>query len=497
MDPYWTDDAESVTLYHADCRDVMASMPDASVDAIVTDPPYELGFMGRSWDASGIAYDPAMWAEALRVLKPGGHLLAFGGTRTWHRMVCAIEDAGFEIRDNLQWLYAAGFPKSLDVSKAIDRQRDDRPDIRKVTAWIADVRNARGVLNREIDNAFGFNGMAGHWTSRSQAAVPTLDQVPLLLDVLGLSLDEVPDEIRDLLWTLNGNKGQPGPNWAKRDVVGTVVRMNEPSGIVSAGQGERVQVVRQITTPATPAATQWHGWGTALKPAVEPICLARKPLVGTVAANVLEHGTGALNIDGCRVGLASEADERESKGKNRHADFGTAPGGNAVYGDFTMVERTNYDPPGRWPANVLLDEDAAAMLDEQSGWSKAPSTVTRGAGGQHGAYSPIGRQEDVPCYGDSGGASRFFYVAKAATHERPRLDDGTAHPTVKPVALMRWLVRLVTPPGGVVLDPFAGSGTTAEACVVEGFRCVLIEGAEEYLPLIVQRLTKPIQAVLL
>jgi site-specific DNA-methyltransferase (adenine-specific) len=418
-EPYYADD--SVTLYAGDCLDVLRELPDASVDAVVTDPPYGLEFMGKDWDApwkpaGAVIHDPAterggfqdgnggnpysrsrveygrggdasvgfqawceQWAaECLRVLRPGGHMLAFGGTRTWHRLACAIEDAGFEVRDSIAWLYGSGFPKSLDVSKAIDR--------------------AAGA-EREV---------VGSRTT-------------------GAAMSKA----------------------ASGEALGT--------GGTAFGSGQNVV---SITAPATDDARTWQGWGTALKPAFEPVVVARKPLGGTVAANVLRHGTGALNIDACRIGFASEADERESKDKNRHADFGTESGGNEVYGDFSMVPRTNYDPPGRWPANVVLDESQAAELDLMTD-----------------------------------GASRFLYVAKAPTAERPR-EDGIAHPTVKPLDLMRWLVRLVTPPGGVVLEPFAGSGTTAEACVIEGFRCIAIEREPDYLPLIVQRLTKPIQPTL-
>jgi site-specific DNA-methyltransferase (adenine-specific) len=433
MEPWHHDDR--TTIYHGDCLEVLRALPDASVDAVVTDPPYGLGFMGKVWDAFGgvggitdpeirrrqqekwgtkfgASARPAapapgemaafqawceLWAvECLRVLKPGGHLLAFGGTRTWHRLACAIEDAGFEVRDSIAWLYGSGFPKSLDVSKAIDK--------------------AEGI----------WRGKAGPVES--------------------------------------GNQAMSGGNYART-----------PKG-----------------DPISDAAREWSGWGTALKPAHEPIVVARKPLVGTVASNVLEHGTGALNIDGCRIGFASEADEHESKAKNRHADFGTRPG-NAVYGDFSMVPPSNYNPPGRWPANVVLDEDQAAELDQQSGVGvsrqnikadeRLRSSVFGGGQSSGGVHTPANSHADI------GGASRFFYVAKAPAKERPKV-DGTAHPTVKPLTLMRWLCRLVTPPDGVILEPFAGSGTTIEAALLEGFRVVGIEREAEYLPLIQARLDR-------
>lgn len=369
MKPYYEDDY--VTLLQGDCIEVMRSLPDSSVDSIVTDPPYGLGFMGKKWDDVPPGVDFAV--EALRVLKPGGHLLSFGGTRTWHRLAVAIEDAGFEIRDSIAWLYGSGFPKSMDISKAIDKA-------------------------------------AG----------------------------------------------------AAREVVGSKL------------------------------AEKWRGWGTALKPAFEPIVVARKPLAGTVAANVLQHGTGALNINANRVPHASDADRVESVNKNRHADFGTEAGGNAVYGDFSMVEPKNYNgDAGRFPPNVLLDDSQAAALDAQTG--DLPSggrSFTLGNDGYGGGW---GANDRSPHHSDSGGASRFFptfrYEAKAGKAERPRVDD-VQHPTVKPLALMEWLVRLVTPVGGTVLEPFAGSGTTVEAAIREGFTVIGIEREASYLPLITYRIAR-------
>ena len=373
-----------------DCLDVLRALPDACVDAIVTDPPYELtankkggsgaaslnvdspagrsrigtggGFMGKAWDATGIAYSVPLWREALRVLRPGGHLLAFGGTRTYHRMACAIEDAGFEIRDSIHWMYGTGFPKSL-------------------------------------------------------------------------SLD-----------------------------------------------GEH------------------EGWGTALKPAHEPVTVARKSLDGTVAANVQRHGTGALNIDGCRVAHSSPADLLMSQKKNAHSRFGSAPPERVAFGRDDR-DPTNYDgSAGRWPPNVLLthtadcgDECVAGCpvreLGEQSGerrsagiYQKAPAAIGFGGGDARG----IGTM-----YGDSGTAARVFpvfrYEAKASRRER---GDGNIHPTVKPIALMRWLARLVTPPSGIILDPFAGSGTTGVAAIREGFRFIGIEREPAYIEIARKRIAE-------
>ena len=419
MTPHY--ETPEVTLWHGDCLDVLARLGDASVDAVVTDPPYGLEFMGKEWDApwkaeGAVVTDPASvggfqdgaggnpysrsrirfgigagfqkwcedWAaECLRVLKPGGHLLAFGGTRTWHRLACAIEDAGFEIRDSIAWMYGSGFPKSLDVSKAIDKA-------------------------------------AG----------------------------------------------------AEREVVGT--RFRAATGRAEQGSGGYAfSEDFTETAPATDAARTWQGWGTALKPAFEPIVVARKPLTGTVAGNVLTYGTGALNIDACRV-EASGRPLIESRAEASVSTFGDGLNGSRHAGSTDQ---------GRWPANVVLDEDQAAALDEQSGESQARIGKPRGAASGDGWGMTATGSE----YDDLGGASRFFYVAKADASERPKV-GGVAHPTVKPLALMRWLVRLVTPPGGAVLEPFAGSGTTVEACLLEGFRCIAIEKGDEYLPLIEARI---------
>lgn len=329
----YLDDGD-VVLHLGDCVKAMAAMPAESVDAVVTDPPYGLSFMGRTWD--GKMPGQEAWEACQRILKPGGHLLAFGGTRTFHRLTCAIEDAGFEVRDCLSWLYGSGFPKSLDVSKAIDK----------------------------------------------------------------------------------------------------------------AAGAERTE------------AAEWDGWGTALKPAWEPVVVARKPLAGTVAANVLKHGTGAINVDGCRVEASpeDEAARAATRGRwRRSLQRGTVgqPGQHnalaaAQSGDTRVGTSPAELPAGRWPANVVLDEQAAEMLDEAN----------------------------------TGGPSRFFYTAKASSAER----DGATHPTVKPHALMRWLVRLVTPLGGVVLDPFAGSGTTLLAARQEHMRAIGIEREAEYAEMAAHRL---------
>lgn len=373
------------------------------------------GFMGRSWDGweSPQAYQRwvSSWAAAAyRVAKPGAHLLAFGGTRTSHRLVCGLEDAGWTIRDTLAWLYGQGFPKSHDVSKAIDKAAGAEREV-MATQKRRDIRN--------------------------------------------------------------------GPGRGRGEGI-------------DAGQRVAPEYIdHKITAPATAPAKRWDGWGTALKPAHEPIVLARKPLDGTVADNVLAHGTGALNIDGTRIATDGRS-KIDSEG-------GTKPTVTTTYaaGAISGSKADGLTDQGRWPANVVLDEEAARQLDEQAGERRTSGTYVRSTTCEGEAYGDglIKHAGTTHVgYGDFGGPSRFYYTTKASTSEKPwESGDETTHPTVKPLDLMRWLVRLVTPPGGLVLDPFAGTGTTAEACVIEGFCSMLIEEHEPYCELCVKRLTKPIQ----
>lgn len=413
-----------VTLWPGDSREVLRGFADASFDSVVTDPPYALvsigkrfgaegaapakagasgayaraasGFMGQQWDTGETAFDPGFWREVLRVLKPGGHVVAFGGTRSYHRLACAIEDAGFEIRDQLGWCYGSGFPKSHDVSKGIDK--------------------AAG-LTREV--------------------------------------------IRE---RYTAKRIKPGATVVKEGAYGK----------------QDISFTATDPAPASEASAQWQGWGTALKPAWEPIVLARKPMAGTVAANVLAHGTGALNIGGCRVGGVDASWTKTSP-------VGRPPKEPNVYAKdaFTAQWANNRGQTtggdlGRWPANIVhdgSDEVVAAFPQSDSG---------SGSGsGSGGIWSESTGKPAGPTYGDGcGSAARFFYSAKADANDR----IGSKHPTVKPVDLMQWLCRLVTPPGGTVLDPFAGSGSTGEAAWREGFKAVLIEREEAYQADIARRL---------
>ena len=472
-----------------DCRDLLKELPDNSIDSIVTDPPYELGFMGKSWDASGVAYDVTVWQECLRVLKPGGHLLSFGGSRTYHRMACAIEDAGFQIRDQIMWVYGSGFPKSLNISKAIDKMdaKDEQQARRyRFTAWV----RSTGITSKQINEATNTN-MGGHYmTEASQPSVMTREH----LEAVRHLFDNVPTWVEEECDIRSVESKQ----FASRDVIGTEIRFNEPSGIVSVGQGQRTLFERKITAPATAEAEEWDGWGTALKPAHEPIVLARKPLDGTVANNVLTHGVGGINIDGCRVG---RADGDDSSAGNRTATFGTqdtSSGGDGS-GGWEQNEQ------GRFPANFIHDgsEEILELFPDTKGgtWN-----TTKGARHFNNDGEPTGYATSKSD-SSTGSAARFFYCAKASKKDRneglgefPLVKGGSMngaetrpdrptnhpiranhHPTVKPTDLMRYLCRLITPPNGTVLDPFTGSGSTGKAAVLEGFSFIGVEQSEEYI----------------
>lgn len=444
-----------------------------------------------------------LWAaECLRVLKPGGHLLAFGGTRTYHRMACAIEDAGFEIRDSLHWIYGSGFPKSLDVSKAIDKRRPD--EIGHVCEFLRRAIDGSPLSRREIGERFGLDPRgvdlwAPRPTDRSaqaRAHVPTWEQWVRLRKMIGFG-----DEMDAEVWRLNDRKGTPGEAWEQREVLAERTMTQGGGTSLQIRMGDRREVAANVTAPATDNARRWSGWGTALKPAHEPIVVARKPFAGTVAGNVLTHGTGALNIDACRT--ATEPRTTHANGNRQ----GTAPQPKA-WGTGTAHETPG--AAGRWPTNLVVTHAACndgpcapdcpvAELDRQSGIRPDNSRQSAGrmSDGFHGGIHN-GASRHRP--DAAGGASRYFpifrYEAKAPAAERPRGADGSAHVTVKPLALMRWLVRLVTPPGGLILDPFLGSGTTAEACLIEGFRCIGIEVDAAHLPIIRARMSKPIQPIL-
>ena len=486
-----------------DCREVMKAMPDNSVDAIVCDPPYGLsdgptkllgdekakgGFMGRAWD-HGVP-GPDFWAEALRVAKPGAFLLAFGGTRSHHRLMCAIEDAGWELRDCisgenivLRYYYGSGFPKNLDVSKAVDAEMFNRwlaanPEQaarrKKLLKWAKTKERPQKKRWVKIIER-GFNRLAG--TER---------------EVVGAQ-------------RLTGNACVP---------------TEEKGGTYGVGVGTVPPQDVPITAAATPEAAEAEGIGTALKPSWEPIIVARKPFKGTVAQNFLEHGTGGLNIDACRIG--TDDDLNGAYTPRRQGNAWEETGGMNSAG--AKAEGEYQQPRGRWPANLVLghlDCDDGCVpdcpvrgLDEQSGPAGSNST-DRGKQSNDGIFGdlPTGTSHDLR---SDGGASRFFYTAKAARHEREaglhgrdsrNVNDGrktdidnpyqrgdtqrkNIHTTVKPVSIMRWLVKLVARKGQVVLDPFAGSGTTGIACKHEGMDFIGIDLEPEHVEIAKKRIAQ-------
>ena len=488
-------------LHLGDCLEVMPTLAADSVDSIVSDPPYGLSFMGKGWD-HGVP-GQSFWAEALRVAKPGAHLLAFGGTRTYHRLACAIEDAGWEIRDCVMWVYGSGFPKSLDVGKAIDKRGGSVAAFEHFRDAVKSAMKTNGVSRQTLQDALGNHMLSHYLTSGSQPAVPNVRDYRIIRDAVGMGNEW------DALFV----------DEAEREVVGEKPWNNSASHFVP-GEDHTSRVQLNITGPATDAAREWHGWGTALKPAWEPIIVARKPLVGTVAENVLTHGTGGINVDGCRVATDGEdmgdpsrflrSDAKLHEGWQRpHKANGEKMAERAI----DRFERTA--SLGRWPANVIHDgSEEVVGLFPQAAPAKA---ADRGAGkGETGCYGVYGGNPGVRGHNDAGGsAARFFYCAKASKADRdegledfalrsaseccedrepgsaglnnPRAGAGRTsgarniHPTVKPTSLMRYLCRLVTPPNGIILDPFMVSGSTGKGAMLEGFRFIGIEREAEYL----------------
>ena len=717
-------EGHGVTLHHGDCLDVLRTLPDASVDSVVTDPPYGLEFMGKDWDAPwkaegahwreasrlpgshstnptprpqnfGTAGKPfqdwcEQWArECLRVLKPGGHMLAFGGTRTWHRLACAVEDAGFEVRDSIAWMYGSGFPKSLRVSRderfchcdasvhtssrtSPERSPDDHTRTeRDEAAAEGGGRSAPRATSAPLGSPAGYRPEPGSGDAlprragvtdlasaqpregaraRSHSAELAGDPVAGSLRSPFLARRTAHPSSLDSASPSRSLTGEPTHTQASTSPAGTSESASDTRG---TAQDPSYLYGTGFPLCSTCDKPMVDGLGTAMKPSFEPVVVARKPLAGTVAGNVLAWGTGALNVDGCRIAVNPDDPVNTAVWTSRPSTI--RPGTQGFITSHADGERSAPRPPGlgRWPANVVLDPECATLLDEQSGTLTSGANPTRrGADGDRQAYGEFGGQDDAnPQRGaDSGGASRFFfvashdkgdtsaltgkggriescetastaaessspprqfgdsalggavtsehpdtasqtgspstsatpsgsrpsgrpatpttqnidaesspeqqpgertptaspassvgpsaptvttttttspstsagsaapatsdttsqwkalgdtdsapfkYVAKADATERPRV-NGTAHPTVKPRSLMRWLVRLVTPPGGTVLEPFAGSGTTVEACIVEGFDCIAIEKGDEYLPLIMQRIHRrrdPVAAI--
>jgi site-specific DNA-methyltransferase (adenine-specific) len=418
-------------LLNGDCLDKLKELEADSVDSIVTDPPYGLAFMGKKWD-----YDvpsQAIWEECMRVLKPGGHLLSFAGSRTYHRMAVRIEDAGFEIRDQIMWIYGSGFPKSHNIALAIDKAEG-------ATGHRGKAINIKGAGNRK---------------------------------------------------DLQGKEAQ-----------------NQNSEFYHKPYNE----------PISDNGKQWNGWGTALKPSHEPIVMARKPFKGTVADNVLEYGVGGLNIDGTRVSVEDMDDYAFNMAGNQRVKAKEEGELTGMYEGGWKVDKTPKElPQGRWPANVILDEEAGMILDKQSENIKGGKAMPPFQGKPTNDINFTSGVKEINRlgYNDNSGASRFFYCPKASKNDRDEgltiqakaikgRDEGqdktsiaykarpterqNIHPTVKPTDLMGYLIRLVTPKGGIVLDPFMGSGSTGKAAVREGMDFIGIEREEEYYEIAKQRI---------
>lgn len=481
------------SVIHGDCIATMRAMEANSIDAVVTDPPYHLtsivdrfgkpgsapakhgtdgafaraskGFMGQEWDGGDIAFRVETWAEAYRVLKPGGHLVAFAASRNSHRMTCAIEDAGFEIRDSLIWIYGTGFPKSLNIGKAIDKIGGVHPNWNATAYSYAVI--ASGYTHADVDAHVGIKASSCYWARTDhRACVPLYRHWQAARSFLGLGDDFA--KVTDA---------------ADREVIGKSHKDSSPlagnnDGTWSDGQ---VDGSYGITAPATPEAAQWQGWGSALKPAHEPIVLARKPLDNcTIAANVLKHGVGGINIDSCRVEGAFVS------------GWSKAPGTKSVGGIMNVTDEARDAKPdsaiGRFPANVLHDGSdevmaAFAAFGERPGQQGRARTDNAVQGNSvYGSLKHVTANPEPR--GDTGTAARFFYSAKASAADRA----GSKHPTVKPLALMRWLCRLICPPGGTILDPFAGSGTTLQAAHECGLNAIGCEQSAEYVEDINRRL---------
>lgn len=483
---------EQYKLYNGNMLDILEVIDKESIDSIVTDPPYELNFMGKGWDNSGIAFQYDTWRKCYEVLKPGGYLLAFGGSRTFHRIACTIEDAGFEIRDTIMWLYGSGFPKSMDISKQIDKKGGN--DYSKQFAKdLKQARENRNLTMKYCDDKYcnGSTNWSWYEGRKNGCRVPDYQTY---LEII----NEFPEleKYRELI------------KEAEREVIG-----KKESGCFNSQEkyrytiGSSKSLEVDITIPSTDLAKQWQGWGTALKPSFEPIIVARKPFKGSLVDNVIEYGVGGINIDECRVG--NEVMKAQVSGKTSRAfqsEATTTAGGKGL------------DHIGRFPANTILTYDETDFDEVCGGFpntKSTPRTPTKGGTDGLGQATNFQRGSEISNFNDSGSASRYFYCAKASKKDRDegldnqeeaKVNDGrqtpidnpfqrgetprrNVHPTVKPTSLMQYLVRLVTPNGGVVLDPFNGSGSTGKAVMYENhernknYKYIGIELTEEYLPI--------------
>ena len=494
---------KELRLLNGDCLDKLKELDNNSIDSIVTDPPYGLSFMGKKWDYDVPSVE--IWQECLRVLKPGGHLLAFAGSRTYHRMAVRIEDAGFDIRDQIMWIYGSGFPKSHNVGNAIDKMGGKT--IGWFGKWLRQWRQENKIAQKQIAKLFpsktgGLTGCVANW--ELGLSMPTTEQFNTIIENFDLPFDNIEQ--------------------LEREIIGT------KSSACFGNETDRhtIGASKSVEVDITKGNSIGEGWGTALKPAHEPIVMARKPIEGTVAENTLQYGVGGINIDATRVTVDDMDDYAFNMAGNQRVKAKEEGELTCMYEGGWKVDKTPKElPQGRWPANVILDEEAGSILDKQSGNKKSAKRGSKyNKPTEHtNTYTPVASDyRDDNTYDDEGGASRFFYCPKTSAREREeglvglqtkanvfmspdsRMDKDqyertspgmerfktqpkqNFHPTVKPTELMKYLIRLVTPKGGIVLDPFMGSGSTGKAAMQEGMWFVGIEREREYFEIAKQRI---------
>lgn len=429
-------------LILGNCLDKLKDLEDNSVDSIVTDPPYGLSFMGQKWDYDVPSVD--IWMECLRVLKPGGHLLSFAGSRTYHRMAVNIEDAGFEIRDQIMWVYGSGFPKSHNIGKSIDKKGGNNLLANEISEKLKEARTSRNITLKQADEMF-CDGTTNYSWFEGRPKGNRIPEPEIFLKIV----TEWP-ELKDYY-----DKTFP----ADREVIETKIDKGNRS-VAILGTEEKEY---NITTASTDLAKQYDGWGTALKPAHEPIVMARKPFKGTVADNVLEYGTGAINIDGCRVELSGD-ENMEAKQTSSKSTF------SANSNDWTT---STYKETGRWPANFIHNN-----LEEE--WSKYFYCPKANKKDRNEGCEELEKKRII-FNGKSGKECPSLFDKNSVVAKNTASPRQNHHPTVKPTDLMRYLCRLVTPKNGNVLDPFMGSGSTGKAAMLEGFDFIGIELSEDYL----------------
>lgn len=478
---------ENYKLYHGNMLDMLEVIQPETIDSVICDPPYELNFMGKGWDNSGIAFQKETWQKCYEVLKPGGYLLAFGGSRTFHRITVAIEDAGFEIRDTIMWLYGSGFPKSMDISKQIDKKGGN--DYSKQFAKdLKQAREKRNLTMKYCDDKYcnGSTNWSWYEGRKDGCRVPDYEtylEIIKEFPELGKYKELIKEVEREVI-----GKGKAGLT------KGTIANF--------AGTTEF-----DITIPSTDLAKQWQGWGTTLKPSFEPIIVARKPFKGSLVDNVIEYGVGGINIDECRVGNEKLVNKGMSSLGVMHDDNWVS--------NKEIISEVN----GRFPANTILTYDETDFDEVCGGFPNTKSVRSARGGATNKGELCFSKFDDIEKYecgfNDSGSASRYFYTAKASKKDRDegldtfkeeKVNDGrntpidnafqrgetlrkNTHPTVKPTNLMQYLVRLVSPNGATILDPFNGSGSTGKAVMYENkernknYKYIGIELTDEYLPI--------------